>query len=200
MFVYVIASLLPFLILAVAAVNGGLLWLTAMESGTVHRYLLAATPPALWISCRALANGIYTFAMVLVAIMLARLCVAWPMPSAWLTWLGILALQTFAAAGLFFLVAVLCRRQVLYSDLAVLLVFLLMFLSGALTPVPVMQRYDQLIAACTPTYYFIRTMRAVMTGSVPVRMADVVIMALWGVLCFGAGYWRLLSVQLDRNR
>jgi hypothetical protein len=33
------------------------------------------------------------------------------MPSAWLTWLGILALQTFAAAGLFFLVAVLCRRR-----------------------------------------------------------------------------------------
>ena len=200
MTLHVVASLLPFLILAVASVNCGLLWLSAMESGTVQRYLLAAAPPAVWVGCRVAANVLFTFLMVLLAVALSRPFVAWATPSAWLAWLGVLALQSFAAAGLFFLLAALCRRHMLYADLSVLINFLLMFMSGALTPVLVMTRYDQVLAACTPTYYFIRATRAVMTGGAPLLASDLVVIALWGLACFGAGYWRIITTQLDRNR
>ncbi|MCX7005639.1 MAG: ABC transporter permease, partial [bacterium] len=168
--------------------------------GTVHRYLLAASPPAVWVGCRVAANVLFTFLMVLLAMALSRPFVAWTVPSAWFAWLGALALQSFAAAGLFFLLATLCRRHVLYADLAVLLIFLLMFMSGALTPVLVMTRYDQVLAACTPTYYFLRSTRAVMAGGGPLLASDLVAIAGWGAICFGAGYWRIITTQLDRNR
>ena len=196
---HVVASLLPFLILALASVNCGLFWLQGWEAGTVFRYLLAPVPRALWLATRMMSNIVLTFLAVIVAVAACRPFVAWQFPDHWLVWLGVVAVQVFFAAGFFFVLAAWVRHHVLYGDLSVLLVFLLMFMSGALSPALMLSDTEHAIAACTPTFYAIRAMRAVLGGIEPVRMVDMVVPAVWGVACFVIGCVNVVRSQVERS-
>lgn len=196
---HVVASLLPFLILALASVNCGLFWLQAWERGTLFRYLLAPVPRGVWIGCRMLSSIGFTFVTVMAAVLACRPFVTWQLPSNWPVWLGVVAVQVFFATGLFFVLAAWCRQHVVYGDVSVLLVFLLMFMSGALAPILMMSHTERMIAACTPTFYAIRAMRAVLGGAEPVKALDIIVPGIWGTACFLVGYLRVVHSHVEKN-
>ena len=196
---HIVASLLPFLILALASVNCGLFWLQGWERGTLFRYLLAPVPRSMWIVSRMVSNIVFTFVTVMAAVLVCRPFIAWHLPADWPAWIGVMAVQVFFAAGFFFVLAAWCKQHVLYGDLSVLLVFLLMFMSGALSPVLMLSHTERMIAACTPTFYAIRAMRAVLGGIEPVQAIDVAVPAVWGAACFLIGCLRVVNSQVEKN-
>jgi len=120
----------------------------------------------------------------------------WPWPPRVGPWLGVIAVQMFAAGGLFFLLAALCRRYRFYVNVCSFMIIALMFVSGAVSPVEIMPDWQRTLAVWSPAFYAVRSMRAVMLGTEPVRAMDLVVVGSWGVVTHILGYVRLVRATI----
>lgn len=185
---FMTASLLPFLILSLAYVNCGMYWLREWERGTVYTFMATPAYRSAMIISRALAGGILSLVVLTCSLVLCRLVVPWRLPSALLPWCIQIGIQMWAACGLFFLIATVCRSSLmLFVDVAGLMIFIFMFVSGTLSPLETMPAWERVIAFMTPMTYAVRAMRAVMLDLEPLLMKDCIIVVTWGVFSYVLG-------------
>lgn len=194
------AGLIPFLLLALASVNFGLFWLCDYEKGTLYTLLALPVRRGALIAGRLAGGMMVICGTFVLTVVVCRTIVPWGFGAHAVLWWLAVVLQIVTMCGVFFALATVCRQYAVYSDAGLILAFVLMFVSGALTPVAAMPLWARVLGACTPTYYAVRLMRAVMTGTETVLPRDAVALALWAAATFVFGYWRLLHAVIDRRR
>ena len=196
---FMVAGSIPFLILALASVNCGYFWLRDWVRGTMCAYLVTPVRRGVLLLARNTAGILMTLLMLAVAFGACRWIVTWPFPPRLLLWAGVLALQTFTGCGLFFLLATWAKHDLIYSDIQYGGVLVLMFVSGVFVPCETMPNWIQLCARMTPTFYAVRSMRGAMTTFQPLLLKDLLILFLWGVGAYVAGYVLLLQARMGRK-
>ncbi|NLF38273.1 ABC transporter permease [bacterium] len=196
---FMTSGLLPFLIFALASVNLGLFWLCDYEKGTLYTLLAAPARRSVLVAGRTLGALAVILVTFIAAVALCRRFVHWDMGGQPVAWWAAAVLQMVTMGGVFFALAMVCRRFALYSDVSMILVLVLVFLSGALTPIQTMPGWARILGALTPTYYAVRMMRAVMTGADTALPRDVLALVLWAAAGYAFGYWRLRAATLDRR-
>jgi len=185
---FMTASLIPFLILSLAYVNCGMYWLREWERRTVYTFMATPAYRSAMIIARALAGGILSTIVLVCSLVLCRLVVPWQMPAELLPWAIQIVLQMWAACGLFFLIASICRSSLmLFVDVAGLVIFIFMFVSGTLSPLETMPAWERVIAFMTPMTYAVRAMRSVMLGLDPLLLKDCLIIVGWGTVSYALG-------------
>jgi ABC-type multidrug transport system permease subunit len=185
---FMTASLLPFLILCLAYINCGMYWLREWERGTAYTFLATPAYRSAMIISRALAGGILSLIVLACSLVICRLVVPWQLPVALLPWCIQIGIQMWAACGMFFLIAVICRSSLmLFVDVASLAIFIFMFVSGTISPLETMPAWERVIAFMTPMTYAVRAMRAVMLGLEPLLLKDCLIVVTWGAFSYALG-------------
>ena len=188
---FMTASLLSFLILTLAHTNSGSFWVRDWEQMHLNTFLMTPAHRLALVVGRISAGMVLTAGLVGMAIAICRWFVFWSLPDQWLPWVGVMTLQIFMANSFFFAIASACRRYRFYVNVSSFLVIVLMFVSGSVTPVEVMAPWERTLALFTPTFYAVRSMRAVMLGLDPVRFVDMIAMVGWGIACCAIGYHQL---------
>jgi ABC-2 type transport system permease protein len=196
---FMTAGLLPFLLLALASVNYGLFWLCDYERGTLYTMLATPVRRGVLVAGRALGSLAIMLLTFAVTVAVCRQFVYWDIGARPLLWWAVVTAQMVVMSGVFFAIATLCRRFALYTDAGLILVLVLMFLSGTLMPVQTMPDWARMLCFMTPTFHAVRMMRAVMLGVETLLPRDVLALALWAVIGFLFGYWRLMTATLDRR-
>lgn len=194
------AGLIPFLLLALASVNFGLFWLCDYEKGTLYTLLALPVRRGALIAGRLAGSVVVILGTFVLTVWVCRMIVPWEIGAQPVLWWLAVGLQAITMCGMFFALATVCRQYAVYSDAGLILAFVLMFVSGALTPVAAMPPWARVLGACTPTYYAVRLMRAVMTGTETPLPRDALALVLWAAATFVSGYWRLLHAVIDRRR
>ena len=188
---FMTASLLSFLIFTLAHTNAGTFWVRDWEQQHLNAYLSTPAHPLALVMGRILSGMILTLGFTAAAILVCRPLVYWNLPNRLGTWFLVALVEAFLANGIFFAIAAACRRYRFYVNVSSFAVILLMFISGAVTPVEVMAPWERTLAHLTPAFYAVRSMRAVMLGLEPLRGLDIVAMLAWGFACCAIGYWKL---------
>jgi ABC-type multidrug transport system permease subunit len=194
---FMTASLIPFLIMALAMVNCGMHWLRDWEDRTVFSFLATPASRVTLLTARTLSGSVLALLILLISLAVSRLFITWYFPSNILFWLAIILLQIFFAVGFFFALAAICRRYILYVDVSMLIVILLMFASATIKPLESMAQWECVLAWCTPAFYAVRSMRAVMLGAEPLRLLDICVLASWGIACYAIGYAILVRSRIS---
>ena len=196
---FMTASLIPFLILSLAYVNCGMYWLREWERGTIYTFLATPARHGVLIISRALAGGILALVVLVCSLLVCRLVVPWQLPSERLMWGLQIGIQLWAACGLFFLIATICRSSLMiFVDVSALLIFIFMFISGTLSPLETMPSWERVLAYMTPMTYAVRAMRAVMLGLEPVLLKDSIIILVFGAFSYALGGVLLSSAAMKR--
>jgi len=196
---FMTASLIPFLILSLAYVNCGMYWLREWERRTVYTFMATPAYRSAMILSRALAGGILSMIVLACSLVLCRLVVPWQLPAALLPWAIQIGIQMWAACGLFFLIASICRSSLmLFVDVAGLVIFIFMFVSGTLSPLETMPAWERTLAFLTPMTYAVRAMRAVMLGLDPLLLKDCIIIIVWGAFSYLLGGVLISSPAMKR--
>lgn len=185
---FMTASLLTFLIMTLSHTTSGSFWVRDWEQGHLNAFLITPAPCLALIAGRSLAGMALTGGFLAAAVVVCRWLVYWSLPANLLPWIGVLMLQVFMANSLFFAIASLCKRYRFYVNVSSFLVIVLMFVSGSVTPVEVMAPWERTLAGFTPTFYAVRSMRAVMLGLEPLRGLDILAMTGWGLAGCAIGY------------
>ena len=185
---FMTASLIPFLILSLAMVNCGMHWLRDWESGTLYTFVVTPARRYTLLIARTLTGSLLALFILAVSLALCRQIIPWELPDNMTIWFAVVLLQVFFAIGFFFALAAICREYILYVDVAMLIVILLMFASGAIKPFAAMAQWERIIAWATPTFYAVRSMRAAMLGGAPLLFRDLATLSLWGLACYALGY------------
>jgi len=194
---FMTASLIPFLIMALAMVNCGMHWLRDWEERTVFSFLITPAQRITLLAARTITGSMLALLILLISLSVSRMIITWYFPSDILLWLAIILLQIFFAVGFFFALAAICRKYILYVDVSMLLVILMMFASATIKPIESMAQWECILAWCTPAFYAVRSMRAVMLGAEPLRLLDVCVLSCWGTVCYALGYILLLRSRIS---
>lgn len=194
---FMTASLVPFLIMALAMVNCGMHWLRDWEDRTIFSFLVTPASRITLLTARTLSGSVLALLILLISLAVSRLFITWYLPSHTLLWLAIILLQIIFGVGFFFALAAICRRYILYVDVSMLIVILLMFASATIKPIESMAQWECILAWCTPAFYAVRSMRAVMLGAEPLRFLDIFVLACWGIACYTIGYILLVRSRIS---
>jgi ABC-2 type transport system permease protein len=195
---FMAASMLPFCLFTITAVNYGLRWVDDWQQGRLFTTLVTPVSRLAIVSGRTTAGLVVSCVILALSLLLCRLLVTWPWPEDVLPWAGVIGVQAFCVCGFFFALATWCKRNQLYQDTATFLLFLLMFLSGAVVPVETMPHWERTVAHMTPAFYAVRTMRAAVLEDTPLLMRDLCVLAAWGLVFFVAGYALLQRARIAR--
>ncbi len=196
---FTIASLLAFLLLSLAHNNFGNLWVRDWEHGTLFTLLASPAPRWVFVAGRLLSGTLLNVLNLAAALAVCRAVTPWPWPGQPALWLLVVLIQIFMASGLFFLLATVCRHYHFYASVSLFLLVILLFASGAITPLEVKPGWEQGLARLNPAFYMVRSMRAAMLDAGPVRGADLGVILAWGLALFGIGLWRLNHATIDRR-
>lgn len=196
---FMAASMVPFLIMILTALNGGLVWILDWEQGMLFRVLATPIPRLLVLVVRAAGSMLLTVLIATLACVLYSVITRPGLPLHMGAALIAVLCCALAANGVMTAVAALTRRFLLYSDICFLLSFVLMFLSGALVPIETLPPWERFVAFCTPTYYAIRLARAAFAGTEPLLLRDVLLLLCWSVAGYVVAYLHLRSARIDRR-
>ena len=197
MSVFMAAGTLPFLILMLSAINCGLPWKQDWANGTLQRYLAAPIKRSVLIFGR-LSGGIFiTYISLIISLFVCKYFMSWQFPENLFGWFAIIFIQVFFAGSLFFAIASVCKHPTLYDDITYMLTLILMFISGVIVPVITMPAWERMIAYMMPTFYAVRSMRAIMTGYCPFIPKDAIIIILWGIAACFVSYLCLKSATIN---
>lgn len=190
---FMTAGMIAFFILSLTHTNNGTFWVRDWEQGSIFTFLV--TPASRWtlVLGRTLAASILVLSILALSMAVCRQVVPWPWPERTGPWAAVILLQTFMGNGLFTAIASMCKRYRFYVNVSSFLVIILMFISGTVSPIEIMPPWQRVLAHMTPTFYAVRSMRAVMLGLEPLLSADLWILAAWGVATHLIGYFRLAS-------
>jgi ABC-type multidrug transport system permease subunit len=177
---FMTASVLPFLILALLAVNSGWWWVMESERNTLNGFLVAPVPRPALIAGPVLASVLVSTVVLLLALLTTRRLVSWPWPARPLQFCCLAAGTMLMAAGLTFVQAALCRSIMLFGDVTAIGLFVLFFSSAVVTPVETMADWQRWLAHMIPTYYAVRGLRAAAGGIDVFRWRDIAILVAWG--------------------
>jgi ABC-2 type transport system permease protein len=188
---FMVAGLLPFLILLLAGAFCGMRWVIDAERGTLYTFLVTPAPRQVLLVARTAAVGLVALLVLMLSMSVCRPLLTWPLPAAWLPWLGVICLEILACCGIHFAIASFAPTTIVFNAVAYVLGFILLFVSGVLVPVETMPVWERLVARCTPMFYAARAMRDAMIDGRALRPTDLLAMAAWGSACFVVGYLRL---------
>jgi ABC-type multidrug transport system permease subunit len=188
---FMTATALPFLIALLMTVNAGWFWVDEQCNGVLNQLVASPVPRHVLFAARLLSALIVSAATLAVVISVCRQFLPWPDPPAWLPWLGVMCVQLLVAGCVMTLVALLARSELVFTDIVTVGLFLLFFISGAVTPVSTMARWQQWLAWLSPTFYALRSMRAVMLGWDIFRVSDLFVLGGWALVT-AAWAWMLL--------
>jgi ABC-2 type transport system permease protein len=195
---FMAASMLPFCLFTISAVSTGLQWVHDWESGRLFTTLVTPVSRSVFVAGRTVAGLLISVTTLAVSLVTCRLFVTWPWPANPLPWAGVIFVQAFCIAGFFFALAALCRRNEMYQDVATFLLFVLMFLSGAVVPVETMPGWERAIAHMSPAFYAVRSMRAAMLSDMPLVIRDLLVLTAWGLVFFALGHALLQKARIAR--
>lgn len=198
---FMTASLLPFLIIHLALTYCGQFWVNDWESGRLFTLLFTPVRREAIIIGRSLGSAFLMVVNLIISLAVCRYFVRWNIPANIPLWTLIIFIQIFAGIGLNFFFAALCKKFVLFLNVIVVMIFLLSFISGVFTPAETLPLWEQFIAKLTPTFYAVRSMRAVMLGATKIIPKDLFIIIIWGVAFYIGGYFLLTKTSInDTNR
>jgi ABC-type multidrug transport system permease subunit len=195
---FMTASLIPFLIMTLATVNCGMHWLRDWERGTVHTIRALPLSRTALPLARTLAGGLLVCGILAVALVVCRMVVPWHLPARPAAWALVLLVQIIHALAFFSMLAAVCKRYLLYVDAAMLLILLMMFTSGTIKPVEAMAAWERMLAHCTPAFYAVRSMRAVMSGTTAVLAGDLLALLLCAAGCYTLTYLLFTRARIAR--
>ncbi|MCX7848557.1 MAG: ABC transporter permease [bacterium] len=193
---FVTANLVSFLLLSLIIINGGIVQVLAVEGQTLFTQLLTPVSRAVLLAARLSSGILVSLAVFLLAYALCVPVVGLPLPARPLAWLAVCLLQLLSTGAVYVYLALIIRRYIPFAQISVISVTLLTFASGAVTPFEVMPQWERVFATCTPALYMIRSMRAVMLATEPLRLNDLVVLAMWGLAGSMLAYLRLRRMTL----
>lgn len=199
MMTYMTAGLIPFLLFALASINGGIFWLGDIERGTLFTLLAMPVKRSVLLTARLIGSVLLILLTCIITILVCRLVVPWSFGPSLILWWSAVTLQILVMCGIFFALALLCRNYALYNDAGLILAFILMFLSGALAPVIGMPLWARMLSATTPTYYAVRMMRSIMCEIPGALVKDSLMLMVWGIIAYTYAYLRLCTLTIDRR-
>ena len=176
---FMAAGSLPFLLLILAAINCGLQWKNQWDKGILNSYLVTPVRRMALIIANLLSGISASFIILIISLIIGKFFVSWNLPQNIPAWLALILFQIVFASSLYLAVASLCRGPLLYNDISFMSTLILMFISGMLIPVITMPTWEKLLAYMLPTFYAVRSMRAIMTGNSALLLKDLLILFLW---------------------
>jgi ABC-type multidrug transport system permease subunit len=195
---FMTASVLPFLILALLAVNSGWWWVMEIERNTLNGFLATPVSRPVLVAGPVLAGALLSTGMLALAVLLTRRLVSWPWPARPAQFCALIGLTVFMAAGLTLAQATLCRSIMVFGDVTAFGLFVLFFASAVVTPLETMAAWQRWVAHFTPTYYAVRALRAAAGGGDIFRWRDVFVLCIWGLSGFLYGGMLLTRSTLER--
>ena len=195
---FITAGMMAFFVFTLCHTHLGSFWVRDWERGNVFTLLASPAPRLALVLGRLLAGGLLVLLCVGLGLWLCRPLVRWPWPPRAAPWIGLILLQMFTGGGFFFALAALCRNYRFYVNISSFLTVVLMFISGAINPVEIMPDYQRMAAHLTPTFYAVRSMRAVMLGHEPLLALDLWMLAAWGAATHLLGYGALLRTTMRK--
>lgn len=195
---FITAGMVAFFVFTLCHTHVGSFWVRDWERGTIHTLLATPSPRLNFLAGRLLAGGLLILLCLILGLALCRPLVNWPWPPRFAPWAGLILLQLFMGCGFFFALAALCRNYRFYINICSFLTVVLMFISGAINPVEIMPDYQRLLAHLTPTFYAVRSMRAVMLGREPLLALDLWMLAGWGLAGHLIGYFALVRTTIKK--
>ncbi len=199
MVTFMTASLLPFLILHLGLIYCGLSWIHDWEFGQFYTWMLLPTRRSIFVSGRMLGSIILIILNLFITLTVCRYFVTWQLPETFSIWILVILVQIFVATGFHFFFTSVCKKELLYLYITVMLIFLLIFISGTFAPAETMPRWKMLLAHLTPTFYAVRSMRAVMLNNSSLILKDILALTLWGVAFYICGYFYFKRSTIDKN-
>jgi len=194
---FMTASLLPLLIIHLGLVYCGQFWVLDWEQGQLFTLLASPAHRSALIIGRTIGFALLMVVNLAVSLTVCRFIMTWQMPSSLFLWFLLILLQIFAATGLNFFFAAVCKKFVSFLNVVVIILFVMAFISGVIIPAESLPRWEQILARFTPAFYAVRSMRAVMIGKAPTLAADLMALFAWGVGFYVAGYFFLKRSTID---
>ncbi len=194
---FMTASLLPLLIIHLGLVYCGQFWVQDWEGGQLYTLLASPARREAIIVGRTIGFALLMIINLTISLAVCRYVMPWQIPSSLLLWFLLILIQIFAATGLNFFFAAVCKKFVLYLNVVVIFLFVMSFISGVIIPAETLPQWEQILARFTPAFYAVRSMRAVMLGRTPVLAADFFTLFAWGAGFYIAGYFLLKRSTID---
>jgi len=194
---FMTASLLPFLIMHLALTYCGQFWIQDFEGGQLFTFLSSPARRETLVAGRTLGAILFMLLNLIITLSVCRFIVTWKIPSQIFLWVLLIIIQIFAATGLNFFFAALCKKFIIYLNVIIVLLFLMAFVSGVFTPVETLPRWEQILAKFTPAFYAVRSMRAVVLGKTPLLLFDFMMLIAWGIGFYICGYFFLIRSTID---
>ncbi len=194
---FMTASLLPFLIIHLGLIYCGQFWVQDWENGRIYTLLASPAHRNAIIIGRTIGFSLLMIINLAISLTICRFVMTWQIPSSLLLWFLLILIQIFAATGLNFFFASLCKKFVLYANVVIIMLFLMSFISGVIIPAETLPHWEQILARFTPAFYAVRSMRSVMLGRTPVLIADFLALFGWGAGFYVAGYFLMKRSTID---